>query len=116
MRVTSDLWISALTRRVFSGGGFASVVRRGASEAGAIFIVLRDRLGHLALYAPAAQTSYAQTRPDERRFSLVMETQDDGEIARRLDKECRFDPDVWIVEIEPAGEETADGLFPVTTP
>jgi hypothetical protein len=115
MRVTSELWVSALTRRVFSSGGFATVARRGASEAGAIFIVLRDRLGQLALYAPASQTSYAEARPEERRFSLVVETEDDREIARRLEKECRFDPDMWIVEIEPAGE-TVEAYFPVTTP
>ncbi|TIL61977.1 MAG: DUF1491 family protein, partial [Mesorhizobium sp.] len=28
MRVTTDLWVSALLRRVFGAGGFAAVVKR----------------------------------------------------------------------------------------
>ncbi|MET0943059.1 MAG: DUF1491 family protein, partial [Mesorhizobium sp.] len=44
MRVTSELWVSALTRRVFSGGGFAAILKRGAAEAGAVFILSRNRL------------------------------------------------------------------------
>lgn len=115
MRVTSDLWVSALTRKVFSRGGFAAIARRGATEAGAIFIIVRDRLGALRLYAPAAQTSYDDARPEERRFSLVLETGDESEIASRLDRESRFDPDVWVVEIE-AADEPAGDHFPVTTP
>lgn len=115
MRVTSDLWISALTRRIFSGGGFAAIARRGATEAGAIFIVERLRLGELRLYAPAAQTSYDAARPEDRRFSLVLTTVDESEIAARVERESRFDPDVWVVEIECAAQP-AETYFPITTP
>ena len=45
MRLTSDFWVSALMRRVFAEGGFAAVARRGASEAGAVFVVTRNRVG-----------------------------------------------------------------------
>ena len=38
MRVTSEFFVSALIRRVFSSGGFAAVERRGATEAGAVFL------------------------------------------------------------------------------
>lgn len=101
MRVTSDLWVSALMRRVFADGGFAAVTRRGATEAGAIFIIMRDRLGMLTLYGPAPQTSYDEERPSERRFSRLVETAEESTLGSRLDREMRFDPDVWIVEIEP---------------
>ena len=49
MRVTTDLWVSALLRRVFGAGGFAAVVNRGATEAGAVFVLTRGRLGDVAL-------------------------------------------------------------------
>jgi hypothetical protein len=115
MRVTSDLWVSALLRRVQSAGGFGAVLRRGAAEAGAIFIVDRSRLGEVTLYAPAPQAAYGEEgTPPDRGFARVMGPADDGTVRARLDKEMRFDPDLWVVEIEtgrPEGEE----FFPVRT-
>lgn len=104
MRVTSDLWVSALLRRVFSGGGFAAVAKRGATEAGAIFLISRDRLGRYALYGPAPQTSYDEGRPSERLFSLIIEAEAEDELTVRLDRERRFDPDLWVVDVETGGE------------
>lgn len=104
MRVTSDLWVSALVRRIFSDGGFAAIQRRGAREAGAIFLIKRTRLGELELYSPAPQTSYDEAKPDERQFVLVFRTEEEEKVDKHLEREMRFDPDVWVVEIETAGE------------
>jgi hypothetical protein len=115
MRVTSDLWVSALLRRVQSKGGFGAIVRRGAFEAGAIFITSRSRLGEVTLYGPAPQVAYEEGKPQERSFSEMLGPAGDAAIEARLDKERRFDPDLWIVEIE-AGGSGADELFPVRMP
>lgn len=114
MRVTSNLWVSALLRRIFSSGGYGAVLRRGGDSAGAIFIVTRNRLGEVAFFAPAPQTDYAEGRPDERRFVKVAAVEDDEAVRARVEREARFDPDVWFVEIEPSGDIA--NLFPVTTP
>ena len=107
MRVTSDFWISAVTRRVFAGGGFAAVLRRGATEAGAIFIIARDRFGEVTLYGPAPQASYDSGKPQERHFQLVM--QDDmAKIDARLVREEKFDPDFWLVELETGDRPVSD--------
>ena len=108
MRVTTDLWVSALTRRVFSDGGFAAVVKRGAAEAGAVFILSRDRLGEIALFGPASQTAYDSERPDDRRFSRLMATADAEAVDARLEKEKRFDSDIWVVEVEPGQTAMAE--------
>jgi len=100
MRVTTDFWVSALIRRVFSDGGFAAIVKRGASEAGAVFVVVRDRMGGAELFGPAPQTSYDTAKPDERHF-VRHELKDEAALSSRLEKEERFDSDIWIVEIEP---------------
>ncbi|MBL8584876.1 MAG: DUF1491 family protein [Rhizobiaceae bacterium] len=102
MRVTSDLFVSALLRRVFGGGGFGAIVKRGATEAGSIFVLSRRDFQTVCVYGPAPQTSYAADSPDDRLFALLMEGVPDQEAQERLDREIRFDPDVWIVEIEPA--------------
>lgn len=115
MRITSDLFVAALVRRVFGAGGFAAVARRGALEAGAIFLTMRDRQGELTLFGPAPQTDYGEGAPDDRRFQKLMRTGDEQAVAARMEKETRFDSDVWLVEMELSGQ-AAEDFFAVTTP
>lgn len=105
MRLTTEIWVSALTRRVFAEGGFAAVARRGATEAGAVLVAFRGRGGEIVLYAPAPQTSYGEAGASERRFVEVPEIRDDEALGQRIEREKRFDPDFWLVEIE--GTKTA---------
>lgn len=107
MRVTSDFFVSALVRRVFAAGGFAAVASRGATEAGAVFLVVRDRVGTATLYGPAPQVSYGDGPVEDRLFARLASAEG-PEIDARLDRERRFDSDIWIVELEPAeGDVTA---------
>ncbi|MGB3391697.1 MAG: DUF1491 family protein [Pseudaminobacter sp.] len=115
MRVTTDLWVSVLLRRVFGAGGFAAVIKRGATEAGAVFVLTRDRFGEAALFGPAPQTSYDSAKPDDRYFSQLGVGEGIDLLEARLEKEKRFDPDIWIVEIE-AGQTPVDTLISVTKP
>jgi len=114
MRVTTDLWVSALMRRVFSGGGFAAVVRKGAAESGAVFVLARDRLGTAQLFGPAPQSSYDTSSPQDRFFVRVGDGDDMAALEARLEKEQKFDSDIWVLEIEMGGGKVED-LLPVTT-
>lgn len=101
MRLRSDIFASALIRRAEAQGAVAMLRRRGAAEAGALFIKL-DRLdGRAAVYGPAPQS---EELPDgvDRLFSKVHagDWVDPGEAEARLKREIMFDPDLWIVEIE----------------
>ncbi|KZM49215.1 DUF1491 family protein [Labrenzia sp. OB1] len=99
MRVTSDFFVSALVRRIFNGGGFAAVSKRGAPEAGAVFVSV-DRLdGTYDFYGPAPQSMFSDL-PDGRLFERVLLQADREMLADRLQKEGRMDPDYWLVEIE----------------
>ena len=115
MRVTTDLWVSAMLRRVFAAGGFAAVVKRGATEAGAVFVLARSRLGEVTLFGPAPQTSYDSARPDDRFFTLLGSGDDAVVLDARLEREKKFDPDIWVVEIE-AGAVPVEELLSVKTP
>jgi hypothetical protein len=76
------------------------VARRGADEAGAIFVIV-DRLGGDAdLYGPAPQVFFDEERPSDRKLERIVETASLAAISERLDKEMRFDPDLWIVAVE----------------
>ena len=101
MRLTSEFFVSAYIRRCGVEGAFAALRRRGGAEAGAIFILI-DRLdGTGTLYGPASQSSY-EDRPSDRAFTRLhkAEVLPREEFEARLDKEIRFDPDCWIVEVE----------------
>lgn len=99
MRVVTDLFVSALVRRVFSAGGFAAVERKGASEAGAVFIRQRFRDGLETLYGPAPQ-SFFEEGDDDRRFEIRAERCEAAECEAIIVREVRFDPDLWLVELE----------------
>jgi len=109
MRLTSEFWVSALVKRIFSDGGFAAIRRRGAREAGAIFILRRTRFGEFELYGPAPQTSYDAAKPSDRQFAHVLATTQEEDVDKLLAREMRFDPDVWVVEVE-TGREISDYL------
>ncbi|WP_075290420.1 DUF1491 family protein [Pararhizobium arenae] len=100
MRIKSDIFVSALVRRVFSAGEYAAVLRKGAAEAGAIFVLQRRRDGRATLYAPAPQSFFDDGEQDGRLFEQRLETDDPGEIDGLIEREVRFDPDCWVVEIE----------------
>jgi len=100
MRLTSDFWVSALIRNVETSGGFAYLVRRGAKEAGAIFIQHASRFGTSDLYSPAPQTSYELNNDGERIFACILHNTEDDLVRQRMQREINFDPDLWLIELE----------------
>ena len=101
MRLKSSIWVAAYLRRCQTEGVFGAVRRRGAEEAGAVFVKLALLDGNAMLYAPAPQTAYDDNRPIERVFAPASsQPVPEQAVEERLAKEIRFDPDVWIVEIE----------------
>jgi hypothetical protein len=101
MRLKTSIWVAAYLRRCQTAGVFGAIRRRGAEEAGAVFIKVATMDGSAMLYAPAPQTVYDDSRPIERFFTPVSkEPQPEPTVEERLTKEIRFDPDAWIVETE----------------
>ncbi len=101
MRLKSAIWVAAYLRRCQGEGIFGAVRRRGAEEAGAVFVKVALLDGNAMLYAPAPQTAYDESRPTERVFAPTSKDPvPEPSVEERLAKEIRFDPDVWIVETE----------------
>ena len=102
MRLKSSIWVSAYVRRCMIEGAYAVVRRRGAEEAGAIFVKI-DRLdGTSDLFGPAPQTEFDDARPIDRAFmaSLRDQPKPNDEVETYLGRQIKFDPDIWIVEVE----------------
>jgi hypothetical protein len=100
MRVTSEFFVSALIRRVFSSGGFAAIERKGALEAGAVFIRQRFRDGMETLYGPAPQTVFDEGNAGDRCFEIRLNHGEPDAASGIVAREARFDPDLWVVELE----------------
>jgi len=112
MRLTSDLWVKALIRRLYGAGDFAAVERVGAAEAGAVFVRVRRRDGVETLLAPAPQSLFETARPEDRLFETRVAVATAAEIDALLSREASFDPDFWVVEIETERPETYLDIMP----
>jgi hypothetical protein len=113
MRLKSGIWASAYLRRCDIEGAFAAVRRRGADEAGVIFIKVNRLDGTGTLYGPAAQAMFEDAHPADRLFSVLVGRDGpaaDADIEGRLARELKFDPDIWIIEVEDrTGRNFLDG-------
>src|SRR5262249_7919774 len=83
-------------------GAFAAVRRRGAEEAGAIFVKLNRLDGTAGLFGPAPQSVFDDARPADRGFSRCPGEQPppEAKIEEALARGRRFDPAAWILEVE----------------
>ena len=74
--------------------------RRGAPEAGAVFIKIDNLNGFVALYGPAPQSELSDNQ--ERLFARLHSVPwiNLAEAEQKLTRQIRFDPDLWIVETE----------------
>ncbi|WP_322990851.1 DUF1491 family protein [Hoeflea sp.] len=106
MRLKAGIFVSAIVRRVFADGGMAVIERRGSEEAGAIFVRIRHRDGSESLAAPAPQTAFDSDHPDGRLFELRKSRVAENEVSETIAREIRFDPDIWVLEIETETPET----------
>lgn len=94
-RLKAGIFVRALIRRVQSQGASAFVVRSGAEEAGAVILKVAKLDG----------TCLVLNQTRDGKGALVWARPlggwtDDRRAAEWCDKQVRFDPDLWIVEIE----------------
>lgn len=115
MRLKSGIWVAAYLRRCGVEGVFAAVRRRGAEDAGAIFIKINRLDGTGILYGPAPQSAFDEAQPADRMFAVIAgrdSPANDADIEARLLREIRFDPDLWIIETEDrAGRNFLDNVI-----
>jgi hypothetical protein len=102
MRLKSGIWVAAYIRRCQAEGAQAILRRRGADEAGAIFVKVARLDGTADVYGPAPQTAFDDARPSDRLFVRGLKTQPatEADAEAYLARQLKFDPDIWIVEVE----------------
>ena len=94
-RLKAGIFVRALIRRAEVAGASAFIVRKGAEEAGAVILAVARLDGTCLLLN--------QARDGKGNLVWARPLGDWGEEAKArswLDKQIKFDPDLWIVEIE----------------
>jgi len=94
-RLKAGIFVRALIRRAEVAGASAYVARKGSEEAGAIFIKISKLDGTC--------TILNQARDDEggRVWAKPLGDASDEEKANGyFERQIKYDPDLWIVEIE----------------
>jgi hypothetical protein len=99
-RLTSAVLASGLLRRAGQEGGFGAVLAKGDPTAGAIMVILAERGVRTALLERLLQPdgSYAWQETGQG-------AADDAALRTLLDRRRKYDPDLWILELDVASAE-----------
>lgn len=113
MRIKAEIWVKAYLRRCASAGADAVLVRRGDSDAGAIYIKVSPLDGTATLFGPAP-AGLDEARED-RQFQLARDAVPETEADDYLARQVEFDADIWIVAVDDRqGRHFLDGWIAPT--
>lgn len=110
-RLKTSLYVSALLQRIFQSGGMAVVQHKGHADAGEIFIIHELNDGTAKLFGPAPQSLYEDSDFARAFIQLTPIPQKQNKIQTRIEKERKFDRDLWVVVME--GGEGRDYPFEI---
>jgi hypothetical protein len=95
-RLQSSVLVSALIKRAEAEGGFAAVLAKGDSSAGSILVILVERGGKPRFLERVLQPNGSYAWQDTGGEIAV----NDEEAGKFLAKRRKFDPDLWILELD----------------
>ena len=100
-RLQSSVLVGALIRRAESEGGFAAVLAKGDSTAGAILVILAEKGRKLRILERALQGGGLYSWQD----IGVQDLENAEETEKFLARRQSFDPDIWLIELDVASAE-----------
>ena len=100
-RLPARLEVSGLLRKVEADGGFATVLHRGDAEGGALLLIVSSR----GRYVASLERILGMSGGYEWRPTGPAESKRSDDLPAFLAKRTRFDPDLWVVELDIAEPE-----------
>lgn len=101
-RLTAEFWVQAYLARLRLADIPAFVTRRGDATAGAVIVKLNRLDGSAAAFARSYDAGGA-------RVWTPLADGAEREVDAALDRQRRFDPDIWFIEIEDRAGRTLLG-------
>jgi hypothetical protein len=99
MRLKSEIWVQAFLRRSFTQGLYGAVLRKGAAEAGAVYVVINRLDGTVRVLGPPPGSAIDES--GERLWAEVIPpVTTAADVAPFIARLAKFDPDIWVVEVE----------------
>jgi hypothetical protein len=100
-RIASSILVSALLRRAEAEGGFGVVLAKGDPTAGSVAVLLTERGANPRLFERLLQADgrYAWQESGQRNLA------EPGELEALIARRQRFDPDLWLIELDIASAE-----------
>jgi hypothetical protein len=103
-RLSTSVLVGALMRRAESEGGFAAVLAKGDPSAGSVLVILAERGRKLRILERLLQPGGSYLWHD----ATSQDLENSEETNKLLERRRRFDPDLWIIELDiPAAERFA---------
>ena len=100
-RLASSVLVGGLIRRAESLGGFAAVLAKGDATAGAVVVILLEKGGK-----PRVLERILQPDGEYRWHVTSNQTiENAGEVPALVASRRRFDPDLWIIELNVSDAE-----------
>ncbi len=94
-RLKAGFFVRALIRRAEVAGAQAYVVKKGAEDAGAVFLKIARLDGSCTVL------NQITLGEDERGWARPLgESCDEAKAAAYFERQKKYDPDLWIIEIE----------------
>jgi hypothetical protein len=94
IRLTSELWVQSYLTRLRLKEIPAFITLKGDLTAGTIFVKINTLDGFASAYHKTFDLNL-----DKRCWQLLLLGKE-LEVDKKLEKEKRFDPDIWVIEVE----------------
>jgi hypothetical protein len=100
-RLPTQLRVAALVRHADVRGDGAMVLKKGDATAGQLLLVARRRNGDVQVFSRTMNSSGAYS------WTVMAEARQDelAKVNEYLDRQTRYDPDLWIVELNTENPE-----------
>ncbi len=100
-RLPTKLRVSALIRAAQAAGDFATIIKKGDETAGQLILLARQRNGVIQVYSRTMNSSgdYSWT------LAATADRGDERPVDDYLERQQKYDPDLWIIELDTANPE-----------
>lgn len=96
MLLSTDIWVAALVKRAEMAGAFAVIARRGERQFGSVIVKVLNLRTRDAYVLREAQSN------DGTVWMRPVETLNEADLDAWVARQVRYDPDLWLVDIEDA--------------